>query len=115
MIITIKVVEKNTGGVQLGASYNTSGEGIMFRGQISNQNLFGRGQSISLSVDWSYYRRMFDVSFMDPYAFYIWKDNALSLSTTAYNREITYEDFMRNSSGGDIGLGYPLGSFLNKL
>jgi len=108
MIVMIKVKEQTTGNIQLGAGYGTGGEGLVLRGQISNQNLFGRGQTLSATVNLSSYRRMFDVAFIEPYIGYVF-DNPLSFAFTAYNRDIYLGEFSRKSSGGDITLGYPLG------
>ncbi len=108
MIITIKVKEQSTGNIQAGAGYGTGGEGLVLRGQISNQNLFGRGQTLSATVNWSNYRRMFDVAFVEPYLTYV-ADQPLSLAFTAYNRDIYLGEFNRLATGGDITLGYPLG------
>lgn len=108
MVLTIKVKEQSTGNIQAGAGYGTGGEGLVIRGQISNQNLFGRGQTLSATVNWSNYRRMFDVSFIDPYLTYIY-DNPLTFAFTAYNRGISMGEFYRKSTGGDFTLGYPIG------
>lgn len=108
MILNIKVKEQSTGNIQAGAGYGTGGEGLVIRGQISNQNLFGRGQTLSASVNWSNYRRMFDISFVDPYVGYLF-DNPLTFAFTAYNRGISMGEFYRKSSGGDLTLGYPIG------
>lgn len=108
MILTIKVKEKNTGNIQAGAGYGTGGEGLILRGQVYNQNLFGRGQSLSLSVNVSNFRRMFDVSFVEPYLGYVF-DNPLSFAITGYNRDVYLGEFNRKSFGGDLTFGYPLG------
>lgn len=108
MVVNIKVKEQNTGNIQAGAGYGTGGEGLLLRAQVTNQNLFGRGQILSAQVNWSSYRKMFDVSFVEPYLAYVF-DNPLSFAFTAYNREISFIEFSRKSTGGDLTLGYPLG------
>ena len=108
MVINIKVKEQSTGNIQLGAGYGTGGEGIVLRGQVSNQNLFGRGQTLSASINWSNYRRMFDVAFIEPFLTYVF-DSPLTFAFTAYNRDLLLGEFSRKSTGGDITFGYPLG------
>lgn len=108
MVINIKVKEQSTGNIQAGAGYGTGGEGLVLRGQISNQNLFGRGQTLSATVNWSNYRKMFDVAFIEPYLTYVF-DQPLSFAFTAYNRDIYLGEFNRLATGGDVTLGYPLG------
>lgn len=109
MIINIKVKEKSTGNIQVGAGYGTGGEGIVFRGQIGYENFLGRGQSLSATVNWSNYRRMFDISFVEPYLTYLF-DNPLTIAFTVYNRSMFLGEFSKKSTGGDITLGYPIGS-----
>lgn len=108
MVLTIKVKEQGTGNIQAGAGYGTGGEGLVLRGQISNPNLFGRGQTLSASINWSNYRRMFDVAFVEPYMTYLF-DNQLSFAFTAYNRDVFLGEFSRKATGGDVTFGYPLG------
>lgn len=108
MVINIKVKEQSTGNINAGAGYGTGGEGLLLRAQISNSNLFGRGQTLSATVNWSNYRRMFDISFVEPYLTYVF-DQPLTFAFTAYNRDIFLGEFNRLASGGDITLGYPLG------
>lgn len=109
MIITIKVKEQNTGNIQAGAGYGTGGEGIVLRGQISNQNLFGRGQTLSAQVNWSNYRKEFDLMFIEPYLTYMF-GHPLTFAFTAFNRQRVMGEFTRNAVGGDITFGYPVGS-----
>lgn len=109
MIIKIRVKERSTGNIQAGAGWGTGGEGLVFRFQVSNQNLFGRGQSLSATVNWSNYRRMFDVMFAEPYLTYVF-DQPLTLSFSAFNRDLYMGEFYRAASGGDLTFGYPIGS-----
>lgn len=109
MIITIKVKEQSTGNIQAGAGYGTGGEQFIMKAQISNQNLFGRGQTLSASLNWSNYRRMFDISFMEPNIGYLF-DNPVTFAFTAYNRDMYLGEFNRKATGGDITLGYPIGA-----
>lgn len=114
MIIKIKVKEKSTGGIQAGAGYGTGGEGVVLRFQLSNQNLFGRGQILSATVNWSNYRKMFDVMFAEPYLTYIF-DHPLTFSFTAFNRDVFLGEYNRTSTGGDFTFGYPVGAPLMDL
>ncbi len=111
MVLEIEVKEKRTGSVQIGGGYGTGGEGWLFQGQISQNNLFGRGQSLTASVQWSGYRRMFDLRFIDPYLFYLGNE-PITFSTSLYNMQRSFGDYSRDATGGDIALGYPIGHFL---
>lgn len=106
--VEIVVKERASGSFQLGAGYGTGGEGILLNGQISQQNLFGRAQTLSLQVQWSRFRRIFDVSFLDPYITTL-AGEPLIFSFSAYNSQRIIGSFARNSTGGDIMFGYPIG------
>jgi outer membrane protein insertion porin family len=113
MILVVKVKEQSTGGIQAGLGYGTGNEGLLVRLQISNQNLFGRGQSLSATVNWSGYRKMFDIMFTEPYLTYIF-DNPLLFSISAYNRDVYMGEFNRLATGGEVTLGYPIGGPLSR-
>lgn len=106
--LLIKVKEQSTGGIQAGAGYGTGGEGLMVKLNVSNRNLFGRGQELSATVNWSSYRRMFDIMFMEPNIAYLF-DNPLMFSFSVYNRDVFMGEFNRMASGGEFTLGYPIG------
>ena len=107
MAIDIRVKERPTGTFQLGAGFSNV-ENIIVTGQISQNNFLGRGQTLSASLQWSAFRRIFDLRFVDPYFVYIGQA-PLTFSFTAYNTQRFMVGFARNSSGGDLTLGYPIG------
>jgi len=108
LIVEIVVKERSSGTINFGAGYGTGGEGIILQGQISQHNLFGRGQTLSLQVQWSKFRRIFDLQFIDPYITTI-AGEPLVLSLSAYNTQRALGSFYRTSSGGDLMLGYSIG------
>ncbi len=114
MDVEIEVQEKRLGSIQVGGGYGTGGEGFLFQAQISQNNLFGRGQVITGTVQWSAFRRIFELQFIDPYIAYI--GNApLSFSIRAYDTQRFFMDYYRASSGGEISLGYPVGFFMRDI
>ena len=108
IVIKIKVKEQSTGNVNLGAGYGTGGEGFVFKLQLSDSNFAGTGKTVAATVNWSNYRRMFDLMLIEPYAGYIF-DQPLSLAVTAFNRDVSMGEYSRGATGGDITLGYPMG------
>ena len=50
--IEIRVTERNTGTIQVGAGY-ASNQGLVFNGQVNQINLMGRGQKLGASVNLS--------------------------------------------------------------
>jgi len=70
MNIEISIKERSTGTITLGAGYG-SAQGFFFTTQISEINLFGRGQSLSLAGQYAgaAATSSFNLGFTDPYAF----------------------------------------------
>lgn len=66
--LEIRVSEKPTGSLNVSAGYGT-GAGFTLRGQVSQNNLFGRGQYLALTLTHEKTARQFDLSFNDPKAF----------------------------------------------
>ncbi|MES2503949.1 MAG: outer membrane protein assembly factor BamA [Myxococcota bacterium] len=114
MDVQIEVKEKRLGSIQVGGGYGTGGEGFLFQAQLSQNNLFGRGQSLTGSVQWSAYRRIFELQFIDPYITYV-ANAPLSLSLRAYDTQRYFGDYYRASTGGEASLGYPIGHFLGDV
>jgi len=109
MIVEVELEERKTGQFTIGGGYGTGGEGILFQSSIQQNNLFGRGQSLIASVQWSGYRRIFDLRFLDPYLFYF-GDQPVTMSLAAFNTYRFLGDFNRNSTGGELTFGYPIGN-----
>ncbi len=103
MEVVIEVKEKSTGTFQVGAGFSTL-ENFVAQAQISQNNLFGRGQSLSLQATISSIRSIANVRFADDY----FLDSKVRFATNVYRFETNYENFARTSLGGDITLGYPL-------
>jgi outer membrane protein insertion porin family len=108
MIVEVELEERKTGTFSVGGGYGTNGEGLLFQSQIQQNNLFGRGQSLIASVQWSGYRRIFDLRFVDPYLTYV-GDQPLTFLLAAFNADRFLGEFKRKSTGGEVTLGYPIG------
>lgn len=103
MEINIEVAERPTGTFQIGAGFSSQ-ENFIATAQISQQNLFGRGQTLSLQGQISSLRQLFQLQFVEPYLF----DSRWILSLNIFNMVRAYEDFNRTSTGGSLGFGYPI-------
>ena len=104
MDVVVDVKEKPTGTFQIGAGFSSI-ESFVAQAQIAQNNLFGRGQSLSLQATLSSIRTIANVRFADDY----FLDTSLRFATNVYRFETNFEDFTRQSLGGDLTLGYPLG------
>src|SRR5690606_27505333 len=89
MNVDIVVKERNTGSLQVSAGYSTYSQ-FIFGGQINQTNLFGRGQSLGLSVDYSRLQSLFNLNFTEPYLF----DTEWSFGVDAYKSRRIREEFL---------------------
>ncbi len=106
IIIRFVVKEKPSGTFQLGAGIHST-EGLMFNAQISENNLFGRGQTLSLFAQLSAIRYFFQFQFVEPY----FLDLPVTFALSGYNYQRDYRTlftlgFIQNNSGGSITWGY---------
>jgi len=113
MVLVFDVKEKSTGTFQIGAGFSNA-ESVIFNGQIAYNNFLGLGTTVSGSAQVSNFRRIFDFRYVDPYVAVI-DQLPLTLSLSAFNTSRFFLDFTRNSTGGDVTLGYPFGKWLADL
>jgi outer membrane protein insertion porin family len=111
MTLIIDVKEKSTGTFQIGAGFSNA-ESIIFNGQIAYNNFLGLGTTVSGSAQLSNFRRIFDFRYIDPYFVESIAGQPLTLSLSAFNTSRFFLDFTRNSTGGDLTFGYPVGTFI---
>lgn len=101
IVITVEVKERPTGTFQIGAGFS-SVENFIATAQVSQQNLFGRGQTLSLMAQLSSLRQFFSLNFVEPY----FLDTNWYFGFRVFNTQLDYINFLRKASGGDITLGY---------
>ncbi|HUT99853.1 MAG TPA: outer membrane protein assembly factor BamA [Myxococcota bacterium] len=101
IVIKVKVKERPTGTFQIGAGFS-SVENFIATAQISQQNLFGRGQTLALMAQLSSLRQLFSLSFIEPY----FLDTNWYFGFRVFNTQLDYYTFVRKASGGDLTLGY---------
>ena len=104
MLLDIHVKEKPTGMVSFGIGYSST-EHTIGTIQISQDNLFGRGQSLSAKASLSNKAARYTLSFIEPWLF----DKPLSAGIDLYNWEYEYDEYTKDSTGGKLKLGFPLG------
>ena len=64
--VNIRVKEKPTGLFSIGAGYSGQ-DGAILTAQVSQQNLFGRGQSLSVRANLGSEYNLYEISFVEPY------------------------------------------------
>lgn len=109
--VEITVKERSTGTITLGAGYG-SVQKFFLTATIAEINLFGRGQSLSLSGQYAADRlnKSLNLGFTDPYAFdTVW---SLGFDVFAINQLIPNR-YTTRKLGFDLRAGYPLADYVN--
>lgn len=101
--VNVEVTERPTGTFQIGAGFS-SVENFIAQAQISQNNLFGRGQTLALQAQLSSLRQLFLLRFVESY----FLDTQWRFSFDLYNQSRGFGSFYRNASGGSLTWGYPL-------
>lgn len=101
--LVVDVREGRTGTFSAGAGFS-SADSLLANARIVERNLFGRGQTASLSVDFGSRSQNFRLGFTEPWAF----DLPLLVGTDLFNWSYRFSDFSRGGTGGSIRVSYPL-------
>lgn len=106
--VNVEVTERPTGTFQIGAGFS-SVENFIAQAQISQNNLFGRGQTLALQAQISSLRQLFLLRFVEPY----FLDTQWTFAFDLYNQSRGFGSFYRNASGGTLTWGYALTPWFN--
>lgn len=106
MNVMVNVKEKSTGQFSIGAGYSSS-ESLLFMGEISENNVMGTGNRLSLAANLSGVTTRFNLSYTNPR----FMDSRVSAGIDVFNWERDYDDYTKNSTGGGLRFGQP---FLGK-
>jgi outer membrane protein insertion porin family len=101
--VNVEVTERATGTFQIGAGFS-SVENFIAQAQISQNNLFGRGQTLAFQAQLSSLRQLFLLRFIEPY----FLDTSWTFAFDLYNQSRGFGSFSRNSSGGTLTWGHRL-------
>ncbi|MDA8099650.1 MAG: outer membrane protein assembly factor BamA [Nitrospiraceae bacterium] len=100
MDLDVKVKEKLTGNLSIGGGYS-SVDKLMAIAEITQGNLGGRGQLLKFKTQWGHTRRLFMVSFMEPYLFDVPVWGRIDL----YNQTQVFDGYDLKSNGIGLGIG----------
>ena len=103
MNLKITVKERPTGTFGVGAGYSTQ-DRLVGMVEVSQNNLFGRGQQVKVQGILGAISHRFRASFTEPYLF----DRPLSAGFDGFLWARDYSEYTRNSAGGDVRLSHPL-------
>ena len=107
IVVNIDVRERATGVFSIGAGYSSL-DSLFATLDVSQRNLFGRGQEVFLRFRIGTQSRLGLIGFTEPYLF----DIPLRAGFDIYDREREYEDFTEERLGGDIRASYPLTEYM---
>ena len=85
--VDIKVKERPTGSISLGAGYSTS-EGVILSAGFAQNNVFGTGNSVAVDVNTSKSQRTYALSVVEPYV----TPEGISRSWEVYDRRVDLEE-----------------------
>ena len=102
MDVIVEATEKPTGQFSIGAGYSSS-ESFMFMGEISEANLMGTGNRLTLAVNMSGVTTRFNLNYTNPRLM----DSHLSAGIDLFNWEREYDDYTKESVGGGVRFGHP--------
>jgi outer membrane protein insertion porin family len=105
--VNIQVKEKPTGIFSIGAGYSAL-DYAMITASISQQNLFGRGQTLSLKASLGSKTTMYELSFIEPWLF----DIPLWSKFDLHNYTRAYDTYDLDSSGVGMLFGYPFWEYV---
>jgi outer membrane protein insertion porin family len=110
MDVNVEVAERPTGTFQIGAGFS-SVENFIAQAQISQNNLLGRGQLLTLQAQISSLRQLFLLQFQDLY----FLDTNWTFGFTLFKQDRILISFTRSSDGANLTWGYLLGEDLRLL
>jgi outer membrane protein insertion porin family len=108
--VNVTVKEKPTGNLMLGAGLSSS-EGLVFSGNLQQQNLFGSGKHVGIGFNTSKINKQYSFSYTDPF----YTVDGISRGFDIYKRDInttastTVASYDTKSFGGGVRYGFPIG------
>lgn len=98
--LVISVEEKSTGKAGFGAGYGAS-DGFNGYLELGEQNLFGRGQSVSINYEFSKSTNDVELSFTEPW----FRDTPLTLGGEIFHTTTDKDYYDRTRTGGAVTVG----------
>lgn len=106
LVVHIAVKERATGLFSIGAGYSSL-DNLFATLDITQRNLFGRGQEVFLRFRIGSKSQLALFGFTEPYLF----DIPLRAGFDVYDRRREFNDFDEDRLGGDLRASYPLAEF----
>ncbi len=109
--LNIKVAERNTGKLSIGAGVSSS-EGVVGTISVSQENFLGTGNRLSTAISTGDVNKTYSLSFTDPY----WTEDGVSRGFSIYQRDVNTKElgtgtYDTSSYGFGLNFGIPLSEF----
>lgn len=104
--VDLKVKEKPTGALSVGGGYSSIDK-IVGMAEITQRNLFGRGQFVRLKGEWGSRSSFYELSFREPWLF----DMPVSFGAGIYSTKREYFGYTQKAKGFDISFGKTLSEY----
>ena len=106
--LDVTVTEKSTGNLLAGVGYS-SADGVVLSASISQNNVFGTGNSLSASVNTSKVNRTIAVTYVEPY----WTADGISRAIEIYDKNVDpsslpIAQYSSTTYGAAINFGVPV-------
>jgi outer membrane protein insertion porin family len=106
MDLQVEVAERSTGQFTAGVGFS-SVENVVFTGSVSQSNLFGRGQTVSVSARLGSLSQDFVLEFQEPYLF----GQPINAGVSVFRRSFDFRTFTSRRTGTGLTLGRTLGEY----
>ncbi len=109
--LDVNLEERLSGSFNIGAGFSQT-QGFLFNVGLTQENLLGSGQSLSVNVNTDSANTVYNLSFTDPY--YTNDGISRTLSFSYAKRDAAEEDindFQTNTYGGNVSYGIPLSEY----
>ena len=106
--IDVTVTEKSTGNLLAGIGYSSS-EGVVLSASVSQQNIFGSGNALTVAVNTSRYNRTYAGTYYEPY----WTVDGISRTIEVYDKTLdaaglAIAQYGSRTLGVAMGFGVPV-------
>jgi outer membrane protein insertion porin family len=110
--VNVNLTEQPSGNILLGAGLSSS-DGVVLSGSVTQNNLFGTGNRLSLQMNSGSLNTVYALSYTNPY----FTNDGISLGYDLYRRDVDYtqidtvEDYKTSTIGAGIRLGVPISEY----
>ncbi len=109
--LEVSVEERLSGSFNIGAGFSQT-QGLLFNVGLTQENLFGTGQSLAVSINTDSANTVYNISFTDPY--YTVDGVSRTISLAFAKRDAAEEDiydFQTDSYSANVNYGIPLSEY----